>query len=198
VALIYDVKTRWNSTLNMLERALRMKEFTKEWILKFPTFKPLWSTPEEWKQVEYILEVLQLIRFWTLWMSKTHGVTIHRVFQVYQEIFDHLEDQVEKLQNKRMRWKVDIRQALEKAIEKAKVHYGKTENPRGLLLGIAACLNPYCKLELYKGWDDDEGNDILDPGSWTQQYRSQFIQLSRIAIGTLGLGIILLIATMFM
>ena len=64
--LLYDVKTQWNSTLNMLERSLRLREFTKDWLDTFPEFVPLWSTPEEGKQVEYILEVLPPIRFWTL------------------------------------------------------------------------------------------------------------------------------------
>jgi len=92
--------------------------------------------------VEYILEVLAPIRFWTLWMSKSHNVTIHRVFEVYQNIFDHIDDQREKLSNKRMRWKMDIRFALDKSLDKAKAYYGKTENPRGLLLSLAICLNP--------------------------------------------------------
>ena len=28
---IMDVKTRWNSTLELLERAYRLREFTREW-----------------------------------------------------------------------------------------------------------------------------------------------------------------------
>jgi len=154
--LLYNVKTRWNSTLNMLERSVWLQEFTKDWLQTYAEFTPLWSTPEEWRQIEYILEVLQPIRFWTLWMSKTRGITIHRVFQVYQDIFDHLEMQIFKLEQKRMQWKVDIRESLVKAKLQAASYYGKTESSRGLLFGIGTCLNPYCKLNLFR-------NGILMP-----------------------------------
>src|SRR4051812_10537555 len=112
----------------MLERSIQLPEFTKEWLHIYELFIPLWSTPEEWKQIEYILEVSQPIRFWTLWMSKIHGVTIHRVFQVYQDIFDHLELQITHLDRRSMHGKVDIREALIEAKDKAAVYYGKIEN----------------------------------------------------------------------
>jgi len=59
-------------------------------------------------------------------MSKTRGVTIHQVFQVYQDIFDDLEMQISKLERKRMQSKVDIREGLVKAKLKAAYYYGKT------------------------------------------------------------------------
>ena len=92
-------------------------------------------------------------------MSKTCGVTIHRVFQVYQDIFDHLEMPISKLERKRMQWKVDIREGLVKATLKAASYYGKMESPRGLLFGIGTCLNPYCKLNLFREWDLDASGE---------------------------------------
>jgi len=148
--LLYDVKTRWNSTLTMLERSVRLRAFIKDWYQTYAEFPPLWSTPEEWRQIEYILEVLQPIRFWTLRMSKTRGVTIHGVFQLYQDIFANLEMQISQIERKRMQWKVDIREGLVTAKLKAASYYGKTESPRGLLLGIGTCRNPYCKLNLFE------------------------------------------------
>ena len=178
VTLIYDVKTRWNSTLNMLERALRMKDFTREWIREYECYMPLWSTPGEWKQVEYILEVLEPIRLCTLWMSRTRAPTIHKVFVVYDCIFDHLDNQISILENKRMRWKVDIREALGKARQKANKYYSKTENPRGLLLALGACLNPYSKLDLFKEWDTTEVEGTPSPNGdlYTNRYRQLFVQ----------------------
>jgi len=48
-------------------------------------------------------------------MSKTRGVIIHRVFHLYQDIFDHLEMQISKLERKRMQLKDDIGETLVKA-----------------------------------------------------------------------------------
>jgi len=169
--LLYDVQTQWNSTLNMLARSVRLQEFTKDWLQTYAEFTPLWSTPEEWRQIEYILEVLQPIQFWTLWMSKIRGVTIHRVFQVYQDIFDHLEMQISRLERKRMQWKVDIHEALVKVKLKAASYYGKTESPRGLLFGIGTCLNLYCKLTLFQEWDLDASGETL----YEKSYKKEFI-----------------------
>jgi len=104
-------------------------------------------------------------------MSKTRGVTIHQVFQVYQDIFDHLEMQISKLQQKRMQWKVDIREGLVKAKLKAASYYGKTEIPRGLLFGIGTCLNPYCKLNLFREWDLDASGAT----EYEKSYKKEFI-----------------------
>lgn len=155
-----------------------MKDFTREWIREYERYMPLWSTPGEWKQVEYILEVLEPIRLCTLWMSRTRAPTIHKVFVVYDCIFDHLDSQISMLEKKRLRWKVDIREALGKAREKASKYYSKTENPRGLLLALGACLNPYSKLDLFKDWDTTEAEGTPSPNdiSYAERYRQLFIR----------------------
>jgi len=104
-------------------------------------------------------------------MSKTRGVTIHRVFQVYQDIFDHLEMQISKLERKRMQSKVYIRVGLVKAKLKATSYYGKTESPRGLLFDIGTCLNPYCKLNLFREWDLDASGETV----YEKSYKKEFI-----------------------
>jgi len=68
---------------------------------------------------------------------------------VYQDIFDHLEMQISKLERKPMQWKVDIRECLVKAKLKAASYYAKTKSPGGLLFGLGTCLNPYSKLNLF-------------------------------------------------
>ena len=103
---------------------------------------------------------------------KNSGITIHRVFQVYQDIFDHLEMQIAKLERKRMQWKVVMREGFLKAKSKAAAYYGKTEGPRGILFGIGACLNPYCKLNLFSEWDI---HDITGEAAYGKSYKKEFI-----------------------
>jgi len=47
---IMDVKTRWNSTLELLERDYRSREFTREWLQnpKYSEYQPLFTTQDEW------------------------------------------------------------------------------------------------------------------------------------------------------
>ena len=86
----------------MVERSAQLREFTKDWLHTYAEFTPGWSTAEEWRQIEYILKVLQPIRFWTLWMSKTRGVLNHQVVQVYQDMFNDLQTQISWLEPKQM------------------------------------------------------------------------------------------------
>lgn len=115
-------------------------------------------------------------------MSKTSGPTIHRVFDVYDGVFSLLEMGIATLQKKRVQWKVDIRNALENAQQKARDYYSKTATPAGLLYGIGMCLNPYVKLSQIAEWDHDEHegrvgySPAADPDSYYSQYRRAFLQ----------------------
>jgi len=56
-----DVKTKWNSTLEFLERAYRFREFTGEWLKnpKYSEYRSLYRTEHEWSIVKYGMEVLR-------------------------------------------------------------------------------------------------------------------------------------------
>jgi len=90
---IMDVKTGWNSTLELLERAYRSREFTREWLQnpKCTEYRPLFTTQDEWTIVKYVKEVLGPFQYWTLWMSKRHTVSLHHVITVYNDKFDHMD-----------------------------------------------------------------------------------------------------------
>ena len=79
-----DVKTWWNSTLELLEWAYRLREFIRQW-LKNPNYHdywPLFTTEDEWIIVKYVMEVLRQFRYWILWMLKQRTITLHHVITI--------------------------------------------------------------------------------------------------------------------
>jgi len=100
---IMDVKTRWNSTLVLLELAYRLREFTREWLQnpQYAEYRPLFTTHDEWTILKYVMEVLRPFRYWTLWMSKRHTVTLHLVITVYNVMFDQMDGVMRALAKKK-------------------------------------------------------------------------------------------------
>ena len=88
-----DVKTRWNSTLELLECAYRLCEFSHERFkhAKYSNYWRLFTTQDEWTIVKYVMEGLRPFWYWTLWMSKWHTVTLHHIITVYNDMFDHMD-----------------------------------------------------------------------------------------------------------
>ena len=88
-----DMKTRWNSTRELLERAYRLRESTPEWLQnpKYAEYQPLSTSQDKWTIVKYVMVVLSPFRYWTLWMSMRHTVTLHHVITVSDDMFDHMD-----------------------------------------------------------------------------------------------------------
>jgi len=107
---IMDVKTRWNSTLELLECAYRLWKFTREWLQnpKYSEYRPLFTTQDEWTIIKYVIEVLRPFRYWTLWMSKRHTVTVHHDITVYNDMFDHMDGIMRALAKKKTEWKDNL------------------------------------------------------------------------------------------
>jgi hypothetical protein len=102
VTLILDVKTRWNSTVAMLERAYRLCNHTEAWIALHPEFSMLGTSVNKWRAMEYLMEILKLFRYYTWWMSKQKNVMLHSVVHIYNDLFNHLEKIIKVLCNKRV------------------------------------------------------------------------------------------------
>jgi hypothetical protein len=105
-----NVKTHWNSALELLEWANQLRKFTLEW-LQYPKAtecRPLFTTQDEWTIVKYIMEVLRPVRYLTLWMSKRHTVTLHHIITVYNDRFDDMDGVMRTLADREIRWKEDF------------------------------------------------------------------------------------------
>jgi hypothetical protein len=175
---IMDVKTRWNSTLELLERAYRLREFTREWLKnpKYSDYRPLFTTQDEWTIVKYVMEVLRPFRYWTLWMSKRHTVTLHNVITVYNDMFDHMDGVMRALAKKKTQWKEDLFFAVKCARQKLTKYYTEVTPTTGMLLITAHILDPFRKLRSFRKWDKGMDINPEDETSYTTQYQEAFLK----------------------
>jgi len=175
---IMDVKTRWNSTLELLERAYRLREFTRKWLQnpKYSEYWPLFTTQDEWTIVKYVMEVLRPFRYWTLWMLKRHTVTLHHGITVYNDMFDHMDGVMRALAKKKTPWKEDLIFAVKLARQKLSKYYAEVTPTTGMLLISADILDPFRKLRSFRKWA--KGMDIHpeDETSYTTQDQEAFLK----------------------
>jgi hypothetical protein len=155
-----DVKRGWNSTLEFIERAYRLCEFTREWLQnpKYAEYRPLFPTQDEWTIVKYVMEVLRPFRYWTLWMSKRHTVTLHHVITVYNDIFYHMDGVMRALAKKKTQWKEDLFFAVKLARQKLSKYHAAVTTMTCMLLSFTQILDPFRKLRSFRKWD--KGMDI--------------------------------------
>ena len=98
--LIQDVKTRWDFTCHMLIRVHMLQNTIDSWLSQNDQFIYLTITSEEWKQVEYLIELTKPFAFFTALIGKSKGPMIHNVFNIYESLFNHLEDSMVLLRQK--------------------------------------------------------------------------------------------------
>jgi len=178
ILLIMDVKTHWNSTRELLERAFRLCEFTHEW-LKYPKYsdhQPLFTTQDEWTTVKYVMEVLRPFRYWTLWMSKRHTVTLHHVITVYNDMFDHIDGVMPALAKNQTPWKEDLFFAMKLAQQKLSNHYAEVTPSTGMTLFSAHILDLFRKSRSFRKWDKGMDINPEDETSYTTQYQEAFLK----------------------
>ena len=79
--LLQDVKTRWNSTLFMLLRFLRLKEPIMAWLedATLMTIQDLIIEEEEWIQIRYVVQLTKPFALFGLTIGYC-SPTIHKVF----------------------------------------------------------------------------------------------------------------------
>jgi len=175
---ILDVKKHWNSTLELLDCAYRLREFTRKWPQnpKYSDYRPLFTTQDEWTIVKYVIEVLQPFRYWTLWMSKRHTVTLHNVITVYNDMFDHMDGVMRALAKKKTQWKEELFFALKCARQKLSKYYTEVTPTTGMLPITAHIIDPFQKLRSFRKWNKGMDINPEDETSYTTQYQEAFLK----------------------
>jgi len=171
-----DVKTRWNSTLELIERAYQLREFTRERLKnpKYNDYWPLFTTQHVWTVVKYVMEVLRPFQYWTLWMSKWHTVTLHHVITVYNSMFDHMDGVMRALAKNKTQWKEDLFFAVKCVWQKLSKYYTEVTPTTGMLHISAHILDPFWKLRSFRKWDKGMDINPEDETSYTIQYQEAF------------------------
>jgi hypothetical protein len=149
---IVVVKTGWNSTLEWLEHAYRLREFTHEWVQnpKYAEYRPLFTTQDERMIIQYVMEVLRPFRYWTHWMSKRHTVRLHYIITVYNDMFYHMDGMMRALANKAKQSNDHIFFTVKLARQKVSKFYAEVTRLTGMLLISAHNLDPFRKLQLFR------------------------------------------------
>ncbi|KAJ5742120.1 hypothetical protein N7533_011529 [Penicillium manginii] len=164
---IQDVRTRWNSTFLMLRRAKRLHDIFDKYCKDY-TQTHFALSIEGWRQIDYLLCILQPFFTLTTLVCRTKDSSIHLIFRIYNKLFDHLERSIRQLRRKKVHWKQLMLSSLEAAKEKLKKYYGETDDIEGNLYAIGTILAPSSKMEFFSTGDWD-----LDP-EIGKDYRKEY------------------------
>jgi len=178
VLLSMDVKSHWNSTVELVERAYCLREFTCEWLQnpKYSEYWPLFTTQDEWMIVKYVMEVLRPFRYCTLWIWKRHTVTLHHIITVYKDMFDHMDGVMWAFAKKKTQLKEDLFFTVKLARQKHSKYYAEVTSTTGMLLIPSHILNLFRMLRSFRQWGRGMDINAEDEISYTTQYQEAFLK----------------------
>jgi len=147
---IMDVKTRWSSILEGLEQACLLGELTHEWLKnpKYSDYWPLLTTYDEWSIVKYMMDILWPFWYWTLWLSKSHTVTLHHIITVHNDMFDHMNGVMGAVAEDKTQWQEDLYFAAKLAWQKLSKYYAEVTPTMDMLLISPDIPYPFRNLRL--------------------------------------------------
>ncbi|GBC19616.2 zinc finger BED domain-containing protein RICESLEEPER 2-like [Rhizophagus irregularis DAOM 181602=DAOM 197198] len=141
--LILDVKTRWNSTHNLLERALKMREALDAIARSDKELQNFELSDDEWNRIDEVVSVLMIFIHTTNVMSSAKYPMLSSVVPLYNYLIDELEDYCESHDSSS-----DIVIATKAGIEKLERYYAKTDDTN--MYTVATVLDPRLKLSYYE------------------------------------------------
>jgi hypothetical protein len=151
----------------MLRRAKRLHDIFDKYCKDY-TQTHFALSIEGWRQIDYLLCILQPFFTLTTLVCRTKDSSIHLIFRIYNKLFDHLERSIRQLRRKKVHWKQLILSSLEATKEKLKKYYSETDDIEGNLYTIGTILAPSSKMEFFSTGDWD-----LDP-EIGKDYRKEY------------------------
>lgn len=163
---ILDVRTRWNSTYAMINRACELRTPLSNLAKIHPELPQL--NNEEWEVLEVIARLLSIFDEATRALSATNYPTLNRAVPVYNYLFNKLEDFRDACDNEAGARgnaaiigqcspvvKDALRTAIQAAHDKLRTYYGQTWAD---MYAIAVILDPRLKTNYYRAnkWKPQE------------------------------------------
>lgn len=155
--LIVECPTRWPSAYDMLDRAIYLQAA----ITTFTTAEnvELSLSPVEWDQAKFLRDLLYPFKACNERIEATTRPGIHKVFPVYETLFNELDRISTVLQDPNHsdhKWMAAVYPAVVEMKIKLKRYYAKTEHPSAY--GNSIILNPKWKLTLFQQESWEEGS----------------------------------------
>jgi len=122
------------------------------------------------------MEVLRSFRYWTLWMSKRHTVSLHCDNTIYNDIRDCFEGIIWALAMKKTEWKEDLFFVAQLAWQTLMKYNTEVSPTAGMLLTSSCILDLVGKLWSYSSWDMGMDINPVDETSYTTYYQDAFLR----------------------
>ncbi|CAB4421281.1 unnamed protein product [Rhizophagus irregularis] len=170
--VVLDVSTRWNSTFDMINRALYLKEALNSLVLSEKDLKNFVIMDDEWTELEKVKLFLENFKEITVLMSGSSYPTLSMLIPLYNALIDHMEDYMfenedvneneDENEGDDENGSVDEESIIKKAAtngrEKLLQYYNKTNDA----CVIVTILDLRLKMEYYNDetWNDDQRKEI--------------------------------------
>lgn len=138
---IIDVKTRWNSSYRMIERAFELKEPLNELCTKIKSLSSFLISTSEWNELNIIMELLQKFDRATKFISMDRHITISAYLPTLYWLIDSLESFIDENSG-------SVVVAAEKGLAKLRKYETLMSDSKIALISLF--LNPALKLSYFK------------------------------------------------
>jgi hypothetical protein len=150
--LILDVTTRWNSQYNMLIKFQDLRSTIQWWLSRENAAYSIFFFQEmKWTQVKYLIQLLKLIKNVINYLSQIKTITIHKIWKIYDNLFNHLKNQKKEARKIfKFLWTNTLNETVEAKRAKLTMYNDKTKQSFERFLNFVIILNSEIKLKLYR------------------------------------------------
>ena len=173
--MVGDIPIRWNSTYDMILRAMRLRFPLRNWldeqVSQEPDLERLALSNIDWKKLKYLIILLRPFAEYTSLIGNTRDVTINHTWNVYNALFDHLDmirDKFGSKDQEKTPWISKFITAVNTGTAKLKEYYSKTGGPVETQYALAAMLDPSQKLSIFAS--PEWGR------TWSKKYQKDFVE----------------------